>query len=558
MNFQPKLALLAFVAVAITAGHSEALALKLASWNMEHLADTDGEGCRPRTPADYQALKQHADKLKADVIAVQEIENEQALARVFDPAQWNFEVAGNRDQENARECNGLSGKFVITQRVGFVIRKGIPYTRNPDLADLDIDRDNRLRYGVDVTLEAGYPVRLLAVHLKSGCPSAPPTSSDGDCKVLFRQQPVLKDWVTKRAEDQIPFALLGDFNRRLQDEEDFWKGIDAPGDPLKDLSLAISRDRMARCQPNFPKFIDFLVFNNESLALVRKDSFDELTYEGPAASDHCPVSVELTVPDFAELDLSANKQAGAAKQMTTGLRWYRRSAEFRMIAEYIYGQAVRRVDAIRDESQDGKPWVVSLDADETLFDNSLGQLENEYLGLGYDEARWQRWERRGAAQAVPGAIAFMNHVLQSGGKIAIITNRVAGTEEVARQNLVRLGLDDDRRKVCILGRSPADRDTPANKDEWARYNYKNDKDSRRRLVSEGNAVGCWVGDPSGAAKASWHRPQRFALWVGDNVLDLPFATQEGARNEGTPNLTFGRDYFLLPNPLYGSWQKNKP
>jgi len=50
---------------------------------------------------------------------------------------------------------------------------------------------------------------------------------------------------------------------------------------------------------------------------------------------------------------------------------------------------------------------------------------------------------------------------------------------------------------------------------------------------------------------------RFVLWVGDNILDLPHTTQEEARQHGTPDLVFGRDYFLLPNPLYGSWTDNK-
>ncbi|WP_051334492.1 hypothetical protein [Bradyrhizobium sp. Ai1a-2] len=59
-----RLILIALVfCIAITC---DANALKLASWNMEHLADGDGEGCRPRQAADYLALRQHADRLGAD------------------------------------------------------------------------------------------------------------------------------------------------------------------------------------------------------------------------------------------------------------------------------------------------------------------------------------------------------------------------------------------------------------------------------------------------------------------------------------------------------------
>ncbi|MDF0522852.1 HAD family acid phosphatase [Bradyrhizobium yuanmingense] len=538
------------LAIVITAVPDRASALKLASWNMEHLADTDGEGCRPRNPADYEALKRHAAKLDADVIAVQEVENEQALGRVFNPEEWSLEIARNPDQDDARSCTGMADKFIITQRTGFAIRKTVKYSRNPDLTALDIGNGNRHRYGVDITLEAGAPLRLLSVHLKSGCPAAVPGGGDNDCQVLFEQQKVLKKWVDDRAKDAIPFMLLGDFNRRLQAEEQFWTGIDAPGDPLRDLHLPVRRDTVARCQPAFPQFIDFIVFNPASFALFKADSFQELVYEAAPASDHCPIAVELTVPDLGDAVL-------AKGAMTTALKWYRRSAEFPLISRYIYEMARQRVDAIRAAGGDGPNWVVSLDADETIFDNSLGQLENEYLGLGFVAERWRAWEMRGAAKEIPGAIDFVNYVLGNGGKIAIISNRDADLEEAARQNLVRLGMRDDRRKVCILGRRSVDTQA-ANGEEWQRFGYKNDKDRRRRLLSEDNAAGCWSRDTDGSVRASWSRPHKFVLWIGDNILDLPKTTQAEARTGGTPDLVFGRDYFLLPNPLYGSWQNNKP
>lgn len=532
------------------AGASDVHALKLASWNMEHLADSDGEGCRPRRGEDYLALKLHADRLGADVIAVQEVENEQALARVFDPDLWMFEVARNPDQQPRRACSGMADKTIITQRVGFVIKKSVKYSRNPDLTALDVGSANRLRYGVDITLEMGAPLRLLSVHLKSGCPAGAPGAGE-DCQVLFEQQKVLKKWVDERAKDAIPFVMLGDFNRRLQAEEQFWTGIDAPGDPFKDLSLTVKRDTAARCQAAFNQFIDYIVLNPSSLPFWKADSFQEVVYEAGTvpASDHCPISVEFDDGDLKELV----PQKGL---MSTGLKWYRRSAEFPLITRFIYNQARHRVDAIRAAGESSN-WVVSLDADETIFDNSLGQLENEYLGLGYVAKRWEAWEARGAAKEVPGSIEFMNHVLDSGGKIAVITNRNAEFEEVARRNLVRLGMRDDRKRVCILGRRPADTQT-GNPGEWQRYGYKNDKDRRRRLISEGNAVGCWSMDTDGSARASWSRPHQFVLWIGDNIMDMPKITQAEARENGVPELVFGRDYFLLPNPLYGSWQGNPP
>lgn len=70
--------------------------LKVATWNIEHLAEKDGEGCRPRTEADYALLRRHADALNADVIAFQEVQSEAAARRVFDPQRGFQAPVGTR------------------------------------------------------------------------------------------------------------------------------------------------------------------------------------------------------------------------------------------------------------------------------------------------------------------------------------------------------------------------------------------------------------------------------------------------------------------------------
>jgi hypothetical protein len=79
------------------------------------------------------------------VVAVQELENTTALARVFDPALRSLEMPARPDQSPADACNGMPGHNLITQRTGFAIRKPLRYVRNPDLTGLDVDGDSRLR-----------------------------------------------------------------------------------------------------------------------------------------------------------------------------------------------------------------------------------------------------------------------------------------------------------------------------------------------------------------------------------------------------------------------------
>jgi predicted secreted acid phosphatase len=44
-------------------------------------------------------------------------------------------------------------------------------------------------------------------------------------------------------------------------------------------------------------------------------------------------------------------------------------------------------------------------------------------------------------------------------------------------------------------------------------------------------------------------PLKVVLWMGDNIRDFPALTQVSA---GSPE-EFGTRYFVLPNPMYGSW-----
>ena len=43
-------------------------------------------------------------------------------------------------------------------------------------------------------------------------------------------------------------------------------------------------------------------------------------------------------------------------------------------------------------------------------------------------------------------------------------------------------------------------------------------------------------------------------WIGDNILDFPALDQSISRQGDAAFAPFGRRFFPLPNPMYGSWQ----
>lgn len=264
--------------------------LRIATWNMEHLSEDGAQGCKARTDADYALMRSYAERLNADVIAFEEVQSIKAAARVFDPAKYQL-IIEHRPAGDHFACSGQEGRKLTRQAVGFAIRKGVAFDRAPDLADLAIGNPN-LRSGVDITIRArGHaPLRLLAVHLKSGCFNG----LKGDaCETLQQQVSVLEKWIDARAAEPVRFAVLGDFNRRLARKDDvLWTDLDDSQPANADLSLAEGL-ATPKCDPRFKEFIDHIVLD----ARATRDlaGFEELTYAPTDGhpSDHCPVLVSL-------------------------------------------------------------------------------------------------------------------------------------------------------------------------------------------------------------------------------------------------------------------------
>jgi endonuclease/exonuclease/phosphatase family metal-dependent hydrolase len=283
-----------FAALALTAcSHvpmpGDAAPLKLASWNMEHLAEADGSGCRPRSEADYAAMRAYVAGLDADVIAFQEVESKVAAERVFDSARYTVVIEERVGSDRVGLCRGLDGQTINAQRTGFAIRQGLPFERIDDFIALQVGDDD-LRYGVDLLVKprGGEPIRVLSVHLKSGCSSGDQNEA---CAVFFQQVPVMERWIDARAGEGVRFAVLGDFNRRLAMSNDVvWSNWD-DGSPMNaDLSQA-SGEQTARCNPRYRDFIDFIVRDRRATADLQ--AFEEATYVGDALSDHCAIAATL-------------------------------------------------------------------------------------------------------------------------------------------------------------------------------------------------------------------------------------------------------------------------
>jgi len=282
-------ALLAFLMLFVAPAGGFARDLHIAAWNLEHLDDTDGEGCVGRSSTDYAALARQIEELGADIVAFQEVENEAAARRVFPASNWNIEISRRPPMERSRACWGKPEARLGHLATGFAIRKGIQYRRNADLKTPG-GEDAFQRWGADISVVGGSEeLRLLSVHLKTGCWGRKQdrgNKSRKACAMLRGQIEALKAWVDARRTEGAAFVILGDFNRRLALPGDWaWRLLSPPSAPL----LLLTEGVPFRCDPRFPAFIDHMAAGGGAEAMSVKGSFRESPRRGPHP-DHCAVS----------------------------------------------------------------------------------------------------------------------------------------------------------------------------------------------------------------------------------------------------------------------------
>ena len=213
----------------------------------------------------------------------------------------------------------------------------------------------------------------------------------------------------------------------------------------------------------------------------------------------------------------------SADTIPASVRWFRASAERR--ASYL--QSYRLATSVLERRAAGLTagtWAVILDADETVLDNSPYQQELARLRTTFDAATWNAWVMRGAAAALAGAPEFTRRVRELGGRVVIVTNREQAQCDATRANLQRVGIAAD----AVLCKTD-----PSN----------SFKDARFEAVAAGTA-------PSTLPAL------RVVMWVGDNIQDFPRLRQDVRTQGDSVFAEFGDRFFVLPNPMYGSWERN--
>lgn len=214
--------------------------------------------------------------------------------------------------------------------------------------------------------------------------------------------------------------------------------------------------------------------------------------------------------------------------------WQTTSAEYHVLAKSIYATATLHLDrALADrqwsalpEQQDNfqqLPPAIIMDIDETVLDTGRFQSQLVKGRARFSTAVWRDWMSHNDPSAVPGALELISFAQARGVTVFFITNRDQATEATTRRHLGAVGI-----------KLPTNIDTVLCANERADWGI--DKGSRRRFIGQTHRVLMVFGDDLGDFISEYRNPPAARV------------------KEAFKHSFWGTRWFMLPNPMYGSWE----
>jgi len=217
--------------------------------------------------------------------------------------------------------------------------------------------------------------------------------------------------------------------------------------------------------------------------------------------------------------------------------WMQTSAEYQALVRQAYAAAARTLDAALADptwtaaiEQPGPaaslPPAIVLDLDETMLDTSAHQQGLIVSGRAYTEPGWHEYAMTDASRPLEAAVDFVRYAKKRGVDVYYVTNRLQSEEEPLRQTLARNGFPLDPSVDTVLTRGEQD------------PRGSSDKGPRREFIA---------------------RTHRIIMLFGDDLNDfipantLTLAERDHLMRQYGEN--WGRKWFILPNPVYGSWER---
>ena len=185
-----------------------------------------------------------------------------------------------------------------------------------------------------------------------------------------------------------------------------------------------------------------------------------------------------------------------------------------------------------------------MDIDETTLDNSwYFQKCND---LADDENDFSHYVSIPAkSTALPGVATLTCKIKKLGGYVSLVSNRDGSYKDGTGNVLDATVANLKQEGVCfdqVVLANRKDSKTPS------------DKNPRFQAINSGKYD---------AGQMVWSNTlpaHKVVAYFGDNIQDFPIFKQQkmdSLVHDAKEYSIFGHGYFILPNPMYGSWQPNE-
>lgn len=224
-------------------------------------------------------------------------------------------------------------------------------------------------------------------------------------------------------------------------------------------------------------------------------------------------SVSSTTIDSDSIDKSDTESA---------LLWQQTSAEYSALCIQAFNTAKLQLNSLFEKGEFERTPVIIMDLDETVLDNSpynaMLLLENK----NYTVESWNAWVELQEATAVPGAVNFIEYALEKDYQIIFVSNRDHLYLKATLDNVNSFGFN-------------------FNEKNFALKRGTSQKTNRRKKINEDFEI---------------------VMLIGDNLADfndkldsrdLTISKRKELVEQEEEN--FGVKYIILPNTMYGNWQK---
>jgi 5'-nucleotidase (lipoprotein e(P4) family) len=211
-----------------------------------------------------------------------------------------------------------------------------------------------------------------------------------------------------------------------------------------------------------------------------------------------------------------------SEHITQAVLWYQKSGE--MVALYYQGYNFARImlDSYLKTSNRKNKKAVIVDIDETILNNSPYEgwlIKNDSV---YSKGSWMQWVEKSSADTIPGALDFLNYAKSKGVEVFYISNRGKAEIEPTKKNLNSFNFPfvDDNHLLFKTEKGGS-------------------KESRRLSVAKDYEI---------------------ILLCGDNLADFSSAFDDRAGSAFADSVIkhkaeFGKKFIMLPNPMYGDWDR---